>query len=109
MRSAAKTLPAPICQSVGRARAPKDTNLLVRLDSRTKAIVGRAASFRGLSVSDYVRSRIVPLAERDLEEATTGALRLSRDDQIAFWNALQQPRKLTPAQRALGRLVRSVR
>ena len=87
----------------------KDANLLVRFDNRAKAIVKRAASFRGLSMSDYVRSRIVPLAQRDLEEATTGVLRLSREDQIALWKALQQPRKLTRAQKALGRLVRAVR
>jgi uncharacterized protein (DUF1778 family) len=93
----------------GRARAPKDANLLVRLDTRAKSIVQRAASSRGLSVSDYVRSGIVPLARRDLEEATTGVLRLNRDDQIAFWKALHEPRKLTAAQKALGRLVRSVR
>ena len=38
----------------------------------------RAASLRGLSVSDYVRTRIVPLARQDVEEAETGVLRLPR-------------------------------
>jgi uncharacterized protein (DUF1778 family) len=91
------------------ARDAKDANLLVRFDARAKALVRRAAQARGLSVSDYVRSRIVPLAERDLSEATTGVLRLNRDDQVALWRALQHPPRPTPAQKALGRLVRSVR
>src|SRR5205814_29089 len=88
-----------------RAGASKDANLLVRFDRGAKAIVRRAASLRGLSVSDYVRTRIVPLAQRDVDEAETGVLRLPREDQIAFWKALQDPPPPTRAQRALGKLV----
>jgi len=89
-------------------RATKDANLLVRFDRRAKSLVKRAASLRGLTVSDYVRFRIVPIARQDVDEAQTGVLRLSRDDQIAFWQALQHPPAPTPSQRALGKLVRSV-
>jgi uncharacterized protein (DUF1778 family) len=89
-------------------RAAKDTNVLVRFDRRAKALIQRAARHRGLSVSDYVRSRIVPLAQQDVEEAATSVLRLGKDDQIALWRALQRPQAPTAAQKALGRLVRSV-
>jgi len=41
-------------------------------------------------------------------EAQTGLLRLGKADQIIFWQALQHPPAPTPAQRALGKLVRSV-
>ena len=55
-----------------------------------------------------MRTRILTLAKQDVEEADTGVLRLSREDQIAFWQALQSPPPLTDAQRRLGALVRSV-
>lgn len=88
--------------------AAKDANLLVRFDQSGKTLVQRAAAARGLSVSDYVRTRIVPMARQDIAEADTGVLNLSREDQIAFWQALQHPPAPTPAQRKLGQLVRSV-
>src|SRR5437016_1106654 len=87
----------------------RDQNLLVRVDRRSKELLRKAAEARGLSVSDYVRSRIVPLARQDVVEADTGVLKLSRDDQIALWQALQNPPPPTDAQRALGKLIRSVR
>jgi uncharacterized protein (DUF1778 family) len=94
----------------GRRGAPanKDANLLVRFDRSSKTLVQRAAAARGLSVSDYVRTRILSLARQDVAEAETQVLRLPREDQIVFWQALQQPRAPTAAQRRLGRLVRSV-
>lgn len=76
--------------------------------TQRSALTQPAADLTGLSLSDYVRSRIVRIAERDMEEAETGVLRLRREDQISFWRALQSPPKPTRAQRALGALVRSV-
>jgi uncharacterized protein (DUF1778 family) len=87
----------------------RDESLLVRVDRQSKALLRRAAAAQGLTVSDYVRSRIVPLARQDLVEADTGVLKLSRDDQISLWRALQSPPAPTAAQLALGKLIRSVR
>jgi uncharacterized protein (DUF1778 family) len=87
----------------------RDESLLVRVDRRSKALLRKAAAGKGLSVSDYVRSRVMPLAQQDVIEADTGVLKLSRDDQIALWRALQNPPAPTSAQRALGKLIRSVR
>ena len=89
--------------------AAKDANLLVRFDKQSKLLVQRAATTRGLSVSDYVRSRILPLAQQDVLEAETQMLRLPREAQIAFWRALQEVAPPTPVQRQLGALIRSVR
>jgi uncharacterized protein (DUF1778 family) len=97
-RVAAKPAPVP----------NKDANLLVRFDHGSKSLVQRAAAARGLSVSDYVRTRILSLARQDIVEAETQVLRLSREDQIVLWQALQQPRPPTAAQRRLGKLIRSV-
>ncbi len=97
------------CRDVGRSPEPaKTANVLIRFDAKRKARIRRAAELRGLSVSDYVRSRIVAIAERDIEEAQTWVLRLGREDQIVPWRALQKPRPPTKAQRALGKLIRSV-
>jgi uncharacterized protein (DUF1778 family) len=59
-------------------------------------------------MSEYVRSRLVPVAREEIEEATSGVLRLEKKDQIALWRALSNPPKPNAAQKALGRLVRSV-
>jgi uncharacterized protein (DUF1778 family) len=105
----AKSAPRDSGKVTARAKgASKDANLLVRLDSTTKTLVQQAAGLRGLSVSDYVRSRIIPLARQDVDEANTGVLRLPKDAQIAFWQALQHPPVPTKEQLALGKLVRSV-
>ncbi len=94
---------------MGRSAEPaKTANVLIRFDAKRKAKIRRAAELSGLSLSDYVRSRIVGIAERDIEEAETGVLRLKREDQIALWRALQNPPPPTKAQRALGKLIRSV-
>lgn len=91
------------------SESPKNASVLIRFDVKRKARVRRAAELIGLSLSDYVRSRILRIAERDIEEAETGVLRLEREDQIALWRALQSPPPPTKAQKALGELVRSVR
>jgi len=92
-----------------RSNKIRDESLLVRIDRRSKALLRKAAAATGLSISDYVRSRVVPLARQDVVEADTGVLKLSRDDQIALWRALQSPPNPTAAQRSLGKLIRSVR
>lgn len=86
----------------------KSVQVLIRFDAKRKRLVRRAAELNGLSLSDYVRSRIVKIALRDVEEVETGVLRLQKEDQIAFWRALQRPPAPTRAQKALGALVRSV-
>jgi len=76
------------------------------LDSRQKATLRRAAKLRGLSLSDYVRSRIVRAAELDIDDAQSRALSLSRADQLALWRALQNPPAPTRRQKELGARVR---
>ena len=43
-----------------------------------------------------------------IAEADSGILRLAKDDQIRFWQAVQKPPALTEAQLRLGELVLSV-
>jgi uncharacterized protein (DUF1778 family) len=106
----AKTPVGKAIRRKGRRGAPanKDSSLLVRFDRGGKTLVHRAAASRGLTVSEYVRTRILSLARQDVTEAQTQVLRLSREDQIVFWQSLQNPPAPTAAQRRLGRLVRSV-
>lgn len=112
-RTKAPAARSPVARKAGRVGAepgaPKDANLLVRIDRSGKTLVQRAAAARGLSVSDYVRARIVPLARQEIAEEDTGVLCLAREDQIVFWLALQRLPAPTAAQRRLGELVRSVR
>lgn len=82
------------------------TSLMVRLDSDSKTCVARAAELRHVSVSDYVRSVVVAQARRELHAADHQVIVLTPSEQQSFWRALQEPNALTPAQQALGVLMR---
>lgn len=79
---------------------------MVRLDPESKEWLARAAQLRRISVSDYVRVVLVPQASREVSAAEDNIIKLSPEEQLAFWKALHEPPKLTPAQRRLGKLMR---
>jgi uncharacterized protein (DUF1778 family) len=79
---------------------------MVRLDARSKQLLTKAAQRRGISLSDYVRTVTVAQARREAEAAEEHVIRLTPEEQLAFWKALQQEPRLTPAQRQLGKLMR---
>lgn len=80
--------------------------LMVRLDVDSKAAIAQAAELRGISVSDYVRTITVAQARREVAAARERTIALSPGEQLAFWQALQSPPKLTRAQKRLGKLMR---
>ncbi|NLX97820.1 MAG: DUF1778 domain-containing protein [Rhodopirellula sp.] len=79
---------------------------MVRLDRRSKEYLSRAAQLRQVSVSDYVRTVTVGQARREVEAAREQVLALTPEEQLAFWQALNEPAGLTDAQRRLGALMR---
>jgi uncharacterized protein (DUF1778 family) len=79
---------------------------MVRLDPDSKTFVARAAELRHVSVSDYVRSVVVAQARREIQAAEERVVTLTPAEQLEFWQALHEPTVLTPAQRALGALIR---
>jgi uncharacterized protein (DUF1778 family) len=79
---------------------------MVRLDDRSKGYLAQAAQLRGISVSDYVRTVTVAHAQKEVEAARQQTIALTADEQLAFWTALSEPARLTPAQRRLGALMR---
>jgi uncharacterized protein (DUF1778 family) len=84
----------------------KSANLMVRMDSVAKKLVTRAATLRGISTSDWVRDVITAQAAREVTEADERTVKLSREDQLRFWEALQRPVRLTRRQRELSRLMK---
>jgi uncharacterized protein (DUF1778 family) len=80
--------------------------LMVRLDAESKACITQAARLRRISVSDYVRTVTVSQARREVEAAQQQTIALSPEEQLAFWQALQAPARLTTAQKRLGKLMR---
>ena len=86
--------------------ANTSTSLMVRLDPDSKTCVARAAELRHVSVSDYVRSVVVAQARRELLAADQQVIVLTPTEQQTFWQALQEPIALTPAQQALGAVMR---
>jgi uncharacterized protein (DUF1778 family) len=79
---------------------------MVRLDRESKEYLSRAAELRRISVSDYVRTVTVAQAQREVRAAQAQAISLTPDEQLAFWNALNEPPRLTEAQRQLGAVMR---
>ena len=80
--------------------------VLVRLDRTSKDCLTKAAALRRISVSDYVRQITVTQARREVEEAEQNSIALSADEQLAFWNALNEAPRLTSAQKKLGAIMR---
>jgi uncharacterized protein (DUF1778 family) len=79
---------------------------MVRLDEESKAILAEAAQLRRISVSDYVREVTVVQARKEVLAAREQTIRLTPEEQLAFWNALNAPAELTAAQRELGAVIR---
>lgn len=80
--------------------------LMVRLDAESKQALTAAAELRRISVSDYVRTVTVAQARREVASARDQTILLSPDEQLAFWQALNVPSKLTAAQKRLGAIMR---
>jgi len=88
---------------------PRTSPLMVRLDAESKQALAAAANLRRISVSDYVRTVTVAQARREVASARDQTILLSPAEQLAFWQALQTPPKLTPSQKRLGALMRGKR
>ncbi len=82
------------------------SSLMVRLDAESKKCLAEAAGLRHISVSDYVRTVTVPQARREIRAAREEVISLTPEEQLAFWNALNETPKLTAAQRRLGAIMR---
>lgn len=88
------------------AREEKSITLQARMSKEQKSLIQRAAKLRKMAVSDYLRQVLVPMAERELKGADRQVIEMTAVEQTAFWQALEQPVKLTSAQRRLGRILR---
>lgn len=84
----------------------KTSNLIVRMDEESKACVAKAAQLRQVSLSDYVRLVMVPQARREVREAEQKVISLTPQEQLDFWNALNETPVLTAAERRLGAMIR---
>lgn len=82
--------------------------LMVRLDEESKTYLTRAAELRQVSLSDYVRAVTVAQARREVLAAREQTIALTPAEQLKFWNALNEPPRLTDAQRRLGSVMRGV-
>lgn len=80
--------------------------LMVRLDEESKQCLAEAASLRHVSVSDYVRTVMVPQARREVRAASEQVIAMTPEEQLSFWNALNETPTLTPAQHRLGSIMR---
>lgn len=89
-----------------RAKRTKPSPLMVRLDEESKDYLTQAAQLRRISVSDFVRTVTVAQARREVAAARENILVLSPEEQLEFWNALNETPVLTESQRELGAIMR---
>ncbi|MEZ4267722.1 MAG: DUF1778 domain-containing protein [Myxococcota bacterium] len=75
----------------------KSERLEARISSELKAILSRAASLRGRSLTDFVLASASEAAHRVIRESEI--LELSERDQLAFAEALVNPPAPSPALR----------
>lgn len=87
-------------------KATPSRTLVVRLDEESKRFLTRAAELRHISVSDYVRQVMVAQAQREIQAAEANTIVLTPEEQLAFWKALNEPVRLTEAQKRLGAIMR---
>lgn len=84
------------------------SRLEARIPTELYEVMERAAKLRGLTMTSYVTTTMVSDAQRTIEESSI--IRLSRDDQTAFANALIEPpapnAKLVAAARRHAALIR---
>jgi uncharacterized protein (DUF1778 family) len=90
-------------------KAAASRPLRVNLDGESRSYLTRAAGLRRISVGEYVRLVAVTQARQGVESACQESIALSPGEQLAFWNALNQPVQLTEAQKRLDALIRSDR
>jgi uncharacterized protein (DUF1778 family) len=81
-------------------------SLMVRLDRASKEALAQAAELRKISISDYVRTVTAAQARKEVAAAQSQTISLTPDEQLAFWQALDAPGKLTPRQKKLGKIMR---
>ena len=94
-------------RSSDRSEKPrKPSPLMVRLDEESKTYLVRAAELRRISVSDYVRAVTVAQARREVLAAGEQTLTLAPEEQLAFWNALNETPTLTKSQQRMGAMMR---
>lgn len=99
----------PPTRSSPRSKRPRTTSpLMVRLDEESKSYLSQAANLRQVSVSDYVRTVTVAQARREVLAAREQTLAMTAEEQLAFWNALNETPGLTEAQRRLGSVMRGM-
>ena len=80
--------------------------LMVRLDKESKDYLVHAAELRRIGVSDYVRAMTVSHARKEVLATRDRTIILTPEEQLSFWNALNQTPRLTAAQRKLGAMMR---
>jgi uncharacterized protein (DUF1778 family) len=97
-------------RSTERSHDPvRPSPLMIRLDAESMACLVHAAELRRVSLSDYVRTVTVAQARREVLAAREAILTSAADEQLTFWNVLNETPKLTDAQQRLGATMRGER
>jgi uncharacterized protein (DUF1778 family) len=83
-----------------------ESTIVVSMTKKNKLLLKEAAELRGISVSDFVRLVAVEQARREVEGAKNNVIVMTPDEQLAFWNAINETPVLTESQKRLGAMMR---
>ena len=98
-------MPKAVAARPSKKKKPAST-LIVRLDKKSKELLKKAAELRGISVSDFVRIVTTEQARREVEGAKNNVIVMTPDEQLAFWDAINETPVLTESQKRLGAMMR---
>ena len=84
------------------------SSLKVQLDIDSRNVLAQAAELRQMSLSSYMRTVTMAQARREVDSARAQIIAMTPEEQLAFWEALQAPPKLTSAQKKLAALMRDI-
>lgn len=76
-----------------KASASKDSRIDLRVTKEQKALIEKAASIKGVSLSAYTLLHLLPLAQQEIDNQEK--LTLSNRDRDLFLTALDNPPQLT--------------
>lgn len=67
----------------------KSTRIEIRTDLNNKQLIEKAASLTGHTLSSYVLSKIISIAQKDIEEVES--IQLDNEDRDLFYKIISDP------------------
>jgi len=88
------------------ATKEKRETIQARIQPENKEIIVKAAKLRDIPLSDYIRSVTLEQARKEVASQENLILQLTAEEQLNFWQAIDNEPVLTKKQKELGKLMK---